>query len=104
MNAILIILAITAIGAAVIIYFQKTGKIEDKDGDLIPDAIETKVEEAKEIVAEVKKRATRVAEEVKDVAAAAKEVVKQSKDVVNAAKGNTTRKGRRPKAKSKPTE
>ena len=104
MNTLLIILAIVAIGAAIIVYLQKTGKIEDKDGDLIPDAIETKVEEAKEVVAEVKKRATRVVEEAKDVANAAKEVVKQSKDVVNAAKGNTTRKGRRPKAKSKPTE
>jgi hypothetical protein len=104
MNTLLIILAIVAIGAAIIVYLQKTGKIEDKDGDLIPDAIETKVEEAKEVVAEVKKRATRVVEEAKDVANAAKEVVKQSKDVVNAAKGNTTRKGRRSKSKSKPTE
>jgi hypothetical protein len=97
MNTLLIILAIVAIGAAIIVYLQKTGKIEDKDGDLIPDAIETKVEE-------VKKRAARVVEEVRDVATATKEVVKQSKDVVNAAKGNTTRKGRKVKAKSKPTE
>jgi gas vesicle protein len=104
MNTLLIILAIAAIGAAVIIYLQKTGKIEDKDGDLIPDLIEKKVEEVKEVAKEAKQRATRVVEEAKDVAIAAKEVVKQSKDVVNAAKGNTTRKGRRPKAKSKPTE
>ena len=38
----------------------------------------------------------KVAEEVKDVAAAAKEVVKQSKDVVNAAKGEGSRRGRKP--------
>jgi molybdopterin biosynthesis enzyme MoaB len=96
MLAIIIsVIALLIIGT--VIYLYKSGKIEDKDGDFIPDAIEEKVEE-------VKQRAARVAEEVKDVAAAAKEVVKQSKDVVNAAKGNTTRKGRRPKAKSKPTE
>jgi ABC-type Fe3+-hydroxamate transport system substrate-binding protein len=96
MLAIIIsVIALLVIGT--VIYLYKSGKIQDKDGDFIPDVIEEKVEE-------VKQRATRVAEEVKDVAAAAKEVVKQSKDVVNAAKGNTTRKGRRPKAKSKPTE
>jgi molybdopterin biosynthesis enzyme MoaB len=95
LTIIISVIALLIIGT--VIYLYKSGKIEDKDGDFIPDAIEEKVEE-------VKQRATRVAEEVKDVASAAKEVVKQSKDVVNAAKGNTTRKGRRPKAKSKPTE
>jgi hypothetical protein len=82
-----------------IIYLEKTKKIEDKDGNLIPDAIEEKVEEVKEVVKEVKVRAQRVAEEAKDVAVAAKEVVKQSKDVVNAAKGNTSRRGRKPAPK-----
>jgi ABC-type Fe3+-hydroxamate transport system substrate-binding protein len=95
LTIIISVIALLIIGT--VIYLYKSGKIEDKDGDFIPDVIEEKVEE-------VKQRATRVAEEVKDVAAAAKEVVKQSKDVVNAAKGNTTRKGRRPKSKSKPTE
>ena len=82
-----------------IIYLEKTKKIEDKDVNLIPDAIEEKVEEVKEVVKEVKVRAQRVAEEAKDVAVAAKEVVKQSKDVVNAAKGNTSRRGRKPAPK-----
>jgi gas vesicle protein len=95
LTIIISVIALLIIGT--VIYLYKSGKIEDKDGDFIPDTIEEKVEE-------VKQRAARVAEEVKDVANAAKEVVKQSKDVVNAAKGNTTRKGRRPKAKSKPTE
>jgi hypothetical protein len=95
LTIIISVIALLIIGT--VIYLYKSGKIQDKDGDFIPDVIEEKVEE-------VKQRATRVAEEVKDVASAAKEVVKQSKDVVNAAKGNTTRKGRRPKAKSKPTE
>lgn len=84
---------------AVIVYLEKTKKIQDKDGNLIPDVIEEKVEEVKEVVKEVKVRAQRVAEEVKDVAVAAKEVVKQSKDVVIAAKGNSSRRGRRPAPK-----
>jgi hypothetical protein len=84
------------------IYLQKTKIVEDKDGNLIPDVIEEKVEEVKEVVKEVKVRAQRVAEEAKDVAQAAKEVVKQSKDVVNAAKGNTSRKGRKPAPKKNP--
>jgi hypothetical protein len=100
----IIISVIVLLVIGTVIYLYKSGKIEDKDGDFIPDAIEEKVEEVKEVVKEVKQRATRVVEEAKDVAAAAKEVVKQSKDVVNAAKGNTTRKGRRPKSKSKLTE
>lgn len=88
----------------VIIYLEKTKKIEDKDGNLIPDAIEEKVEEVKEVVKEVKVRAQRVSEEVKDVAVAAKEVVKQSKDVVTAAKGNSSRRGRKPAPKKTSNE
>lgn len=84
---------------ALVIYLEKTKKIEDKDGNLIPDAIEEKVEEVKEVVKEVKVRVQRVAEEVKDVAVAAKEVVKQSKDVVAATKGNNSRRGRKPAPK-----
>ena len=40
MNTILIILGILAIGAAVYFYFYKTGKINDRDGDYIPDEVE----------------------------------------------------------------
>jgi hypothetical protein len=79
-----------------ILYFEKTKIIEDKDGNGIPDVIDEKVEEVKEVVKKIKVRAKRVSEEVKDVATAAKEVVKQSKDVVNAAKGNGSRRGRKP--------
>lgn len=84
---------------ALVIYLEKTKIIKDKDGNLIPDAIEEKVEEVKEVVKEVKVRAQRVAEEVKDVTSAVKEVVKQSKDVVNAAKGNSSLRGRKPAPK-----
>ena len=91
----ILVIAGFVIFCGLILYFEKTKIIEDKDGNGIPDAIDEKVEEVKEVVKEVKVRAKRVAEEVKDVAIAAKEVVKQSKDVVNAAKGNTSRRGRK---------
>jgi hypothetical protein len=97
MTTLIVIIAFLLL-FGLIIYLEKTKKIEDKDGNLIPDAIEEKVEEVKEVVKEVKVRAQRVAEEVKDVTVAAKEVVKQSKDVVNAAKGGS-RRGRKPAPK-----
>ncbi len=102
MTTIIVILVLAAVAVGTVIYFQKSGKIADKDGDLIPDVIEEKVEEVKEVVKEVKVRAQRVAEEAKDVAQFAKEVVKQSKDVVNAAKGNGSRRGRKPSGKKNP--
>ena len=98
MTTFIVILVLAAVIVGTAVYLQKTGKIKDADGDLIPDAIEEKVEEVKEVVQEVKVRAKRVAEEAKDVVDAAKEVVKQSKDVVNAAKGGS-RKGRKPAPK-----
>ena len=107
MNTILIILGILAIGAAVYFYFYKTGKINDRDGDYIPDEVEDAVEDVKEEVAEanakvkktvtkVKRRAKRVKEELSDVGDAIKEVGSQLKDVGQAAKGKK-RSGRKPK-------
>jgi methyl-accepting chemotaxis protein len=98
METFLIILGILAVLAGVTIYLQKTGKIKDADGDLIPDSIEEKIEEVKEVAKVVKARAKRVAEETNDVVKAVKEVAKQSKDVVIAVKG-TPRKGRKPSTK-----
>lgn len=87
MDIFLIILGIVAVGAGVLIYLQKTGKVKDADGDLIPDAIEEKVEEVKAVAKEVKARAKNVAKETKEVVAAAKNVAKEAGDVVKAAKG-----------------
>jgi gas vesicle protein len=98
MEIFLIILGIVAVVVGVAIYLQKTGKVKDTDGDLIPDVIEDKVEEVKEVAKVVKARVNRVKEEAKDVAEAVKEVVKQSKDVVTAVKG-APRKGRKPSTK-----
>jgi uncharacterized protein HemX len=101
MQTILIILAVLAVGAAVYYFgFYKQGKINDRDGDYIPDEIEDAVEDVKEAAKTVKRRAKRVKEELGDVADAIKEVGKQSKDVLKAAKGSP-RKGRKPRAKKK---
>ena len=99
MQTILIILAILAIGAGVYYFgFYKQGKINDRDGDFIPDEVEDAVEDVKKVAKTVKRRAKRVKEELGDVADAIKEVGKQSKDVVKAAKG-APRAGRKPRAK-----
>tara|TARA_Y100000592_G_scaffold72765_1_gene113189 strand:- start:1087 stop:1392 length:306 start_codon:yes stop_codon:yes gene_type:complete len=94
----LVIVALLLLTGVSIYYFEfyKKGKINDRDGDYIPDEVEDAVEDVKKGVKEVKRRAKRVKEELKDVAVAAKEVVNQSKDVVAAAKGKR-RKGRKPK-------
>jgi|TARA_R110002073_G_scaffold23370_4_gene80035 hypothetical protein len=94
-----LIVVILVIGAAVYYFgFYKRGKVNDRDGDFIPDEIEDAVDDVKEVVKETKRRAKAVKKELKDVADAAKEVVEQSKDVVSAAKGKK-RRGRKPKSK-----
>ena len=96
MNTILIILGILAIGAAVYFYFYKTGKINDRDGDYIPDEIEDAADKVKGAAKEVKRRAKNVKKEIKDVVEAAKEVGNQLGDVGAAAKGKK-RQGRKKK-------
>lgn len=98
MNTILVILGLLLIGVAVTFYLIKTGKVEDSDGDFIPDAVEEAVEDVKKTVKEVKRRAHRVKEEIRDVVEEAKDVIEQVDDVVEAAKGKA-RRGRRPRNK-----
>jgi methyl-accepting chemotaxis protein len=97
---IIYILASVAVVAGVLVYLQKTGKIKDTDGDLIPDVVEDKIEEAEKVVKETKRRAKRVIEEAKDVIDAVNEVANQANDVVDAIKGKS-RKGRKPTSKKK---
>lgn len=85
MDTILIIGILVAAGVAVAIYFMKTGKIKDTDGDLIPDVIEDTVEE-------VKTRAKNVAKEAKEAKAAIKNAAKETKDVVKAVAGKSKKK------------
>ena len=94
-----LIVVLLVIGASVYYFgFYKKGKINDRDGDLIPDEVEDAVEDVKEVVKETKRRVKAVKKELKDVADAAKEVINQAGDVAAAAKGKP-RRGRKPKAK-----
>jgi len=100
MSTILIILAILVVGAGVYYFgFYTKGKINDRDGDFIPDVVEDGIDDIKEdleeVKSEVKRRVKRVKEELKDVKRAGKNLAKQSKDVVEAVKGGK-RKGRKP--------
>lgn len=101
MKTILVIIGILAVLAGVYYFaFYKKGKINDRDGDFIPDEVEDAVEDVKEVVKETKRRAKRVKQELKDVADATKEVLNQAADVAAAAKGKT-RRGRKPRRSSK---
>ena len=92
-----LIVVLLAIGAAVYYFgFYKRGKINDRDGDFIPDEIEDAVNKVKGAAKEVKRRAKNVKKEIKDVVVAAKEVGNQIGDVGAAAKGKK-RQGRRKK-------
>ena len=92
-----LIVVILVIGAAVYYFgFYKRGKINDRDGDFIPDEIEDAADKVKGAAKEVKRRAKNVKQELKDVADATKEVLNQAGDVAAAAKGKP-RRGRKPK-------
>lgn len=88
MKAILIILALLAIGAGVVYFLIKKGKIKDEDGDFIPDVVEDKVDEVK---TKVNKKVTQVKTRVKKVKAEVKDVVNEVNDVVSAIKGKPTK-------------
>lgn len=75
---------------------NKDGKIDAADLKIAQDTIEAKIETAKVVAAETKRRVKAVKEEIEDVKVAAKEVVNQTGDVVAAAKGKK-RPGRKPK-------
>ena len=85
MQTIWIILTVLVTGAAVYYFgFYKQGKINDRDGDYIPDEIEDAVEDVKKVAKTVKRRAKRVKAELKDVAG-------ELQDVVQAIKGKPTK-------------
>lgn len=99
MSATLIILLISVIVVAGVFVATKFfGAFKDEDKNGIPDKVEEKVADVKEVVVEVKKKAKKVVKETKDVVNAAKEVVKQSKDVVEAVtEKKLPKRGRKPK-------
>jgi sRNA-binding protein len=100
MNTILIILLVALFIGIIAIALVKGGKIQDTDGDLIPDVVEEKIEKAQKVVKETKRRVKNVVKESKEVVSAVKKLAKESKDVIEAAKGNPTKtKKRTPKQK-----
>ncbi len=92
-----LIVVVLVIGAAIYYFgFYKKGKINDRDGDFIPDEIEDAAVKVKNTAKEVKRRAKNVKKELKDVVEAAKEVGNQMGDVGSALKGKK-RQGRKKK-------
>ena len=92
-----LIVVVLVIGAAIYYFgFYKKGKINDRDGDFIPDEIEDAAVKVKNTAKEVKRRAKNVKKELKDVVEAAKEVGNQMGDVSAAVKGKK-RQGRKKK-------
>jgi flagellar basal body-associated protein FliL len=84
MGTILIIVAVLAIGGAFAYFGMKSGKIEDKNNNNIPDVIEEKIEDVKEVAVKVKKVADKVQKVAKTVVvekkpAAKKPAVKKTK-------------------------
>jgi len=92
-----IISTVIVTGLAVYYFgFYKKGKINDRDGDYIPDEVEDTIEDVKAAAIEAKRRVKNVKEELKDVVVAAKELGNQIGDVAQAAKGKK-RQGRKKK-------
>ena len=79
MSAFLIIVALLAIGGVVVFFGMKSGKIEDKNNNNIPDAIEEKIEEAKEVAVKVKKVADKAKKVAKTVVVEKKKPAKKTK-------------------------
>ena len=92
-----LIVLVLVVGAAVYYFgFYKRGKINDRDGDFIPDEIEDVADKVKAAAKEVKRRGKNVKKELKDVVEAAKELGNQVGDVGKAVKGKK-RQGRKAK-------
>lgn len=92
MNTILWIIGLLLVAGAVTIYLVKTKKVSDRDGDLIPDAVEDTVEKGKKAVKEVKRRAKNVKAEIKDV-------IEEAKDVKAAVAGKKPRRSNKRRSK-----
>jgi uncharacterized protein HemX len=99
MTTVFLILGALILAAGIVYFLMKSGKIEDKDGNNVPDVIDNKITEVKEVVEEVKVKAKRVKQEANDVVKAVKEVGTQAKQVAKAVKASEPRKGRKPKTK-----
>ncbi len=91
MQTFLIILGIVVVIAGIYFFLIKTGKIADKDGDLIADDIEDAIDDVKEVADKVKKTVKTVKTRAKKVKAEIEDVVDELQDVVQAIKGKPTK-------------
>ena len=96
MTTFWVIIGIIVLAFGAYAWYYKQGKINDRDGDYIPDEVEDAAENGVIFAKEVKRRAKNVKEELKDVVEAAKEVGNQMGDVGAAVKGKK-RQGRKKK-------
>jgi hypothetical protein len=79
MGTILIIVAVIAIGGTFAYFGMKSGKIADANNNNIPDAIEEKIEEVKEVAVKVKKVADKAKKVAKTVVVEKKKPAKKTK-------------------------
>lgn len=95
MQTFLIILGILVVIAGIYFFLIKTGKIEDKDGDLIADDIEDAIDDVKEGVNKAKRKVNKtvksVKTRVKNVKDEIEDVVEELQDVAQAIKGKPTK-------------
>tara|TARA_B100002019_G_scaffold607_1_gene492 strand:+ start:422 stop:715 length:294 start_codon:yes stop_codon:yes gene_type:complete len=96
MTTFWVIIGIIVLAFGAYAWYYKQGKINDRDGDYIPDEVEDAAADVKEAAKEVKRRAKNVKKELKDVVDAAKELGNQMGDVGSAVKGKK-RQGRKKK-------
>ena len=87
MTTFWVIIGIIVLAFGAYAWYYKQGKINDRDGDYIPDEVEDAAADVKAAAKEVKRRAKNVKKELSDVVEAAKEVGNQMGDVGAAVKG-----------------
>ena len=87
MNTFFILAGVLAVAVIAIVALQKTGKVADTDGDLIPDVVEDTVEEVKVKAKKAKAKAKKAVKTAKAVVEEVKETIEEAKDIVEAAQG-----------------
>lgn len=87
MNTFFILAGVLAVAVIAIVALQKTGKVVDTDGDLIPDVVEDTVEEVKVKAKKAKAKAKKAVKTTKAVVEEVKETIEEAKDIVEAAQG-----------------
>ena len=72
MSTILLVVIVLAVAGTITYFLMKKGKIADVNKNNVPDAIEKKVEEVKEVVKKTKAKVKKVAEVAQKVVAEVK--------------------------------